>query len=143
MDVRFRNLFDRYASIITNNSETTADVEMLCKYLSYFASGKWWKEVPEILTKIHFQSTGKVTDNSIVTEGLFTLSNLIVLFNDQVIRRELLKGEPQDAISDTEESIKLFLTVLENVEVLIEITSKKILGNAKKFIIIFIIQAVK
>lgn len=101
------------------------------------------RKIPEILTKIHFQSTGKVTDNGIVTEGLFTVSNLIVLFNDQVIRRELLKGEPQDAISDTEESIKLFLTVLENVEVLIEITSRKILGNAKKFIIIFIIQAVK
>lgn len=67
----------------------------------------------------------------------------MVLFNDQVIRRELLKGEPSDSISDTEESIKLFLTVLENVEVLIEITSKRILGNAKKFIIIFFIQAVK
>lgn len=66
----------------------------------------------------------------------------MVLFNDQVIRRELLKGQPRHSKSDTEESIKLFLTVLENVEVLIEITSKKILGK-KKFIIIFIIQAVK
>lgn len=96
-----------------------------------------------ISTIIFLIPLGKVTDNSIVTEGLFTLSNLMVLFNDQVIRRELFKGEPTDLINDTEESIKLFLTVLENVEVLIEITSKKILGNTKKFLIIFIIQAVK
>lgn len=65
----------------------------------------------------------------------------MVLFNDQIIRRELMKGEPRVS-NDTEEAIKLFLTVLENVEVLIEITSKKVLGN-KKFIIIFLIQAVK
>lgn len=67
----------------------------------------------------------------------------MVLFNDQIIRRELLKGQATDSINDTEESIKLFLTVLENVEVLIEITSKQILGGKRKFIIICIIQAVK
>lgn len=77
-----------------------------------------------------------------ITEGLFSLSNLMVLFNDQIIRRELLKGQPKHLVNDTEESIKLFLTVLDNVEVLIEITSKQILGR-KKFVIIFIIQAVK
>jgi hypothetical protein len=40
MDFRVRHLFDKYANFITHNSETTGDVEMLCKYLSYFASGK-------------------------------------------------------------------------------------------------------
>jgi hypothetical protein len=40
MDVRVKNLFDKYARLITENSETTGDLEMLCKYLSYFVSGK-------------------------------------------------------------------------------------------------------
>lgn len=88
-------------------------------------------------------ASGKITDNSIVTEGMFSLSNLMVLFNDQIIRKQLLKGQPGSSVGDTEESIKLFLTVLENVEVLIEITSKQILGDKRKFIIIFLIQAVK
>lgn len=96
----------------------------------------------EYLLYIIDNPTGKLTDNGIITEGLFSLSNLMVLFNDQVIRRELLKGQPRNTRNDTEDSIKLFLTVLENVEVLIEITSKKTLGK-KKFIIIFLIQAVK
>ena len=87
-------------------------------------------------------SIGKLTDNSIVTEGLFSLSNLMVLFNDQVIRKQLTKGEPE-VTNKTEENVKIFLNVLENVEVLIEITSKRIMGNKRRFIIIFIIQAVK
>jgi len=37
----------------------------------------------------------------------------------------------------------LFLTILENVEVFIEISSKRILGNRKKFIVIAVIQFVK
>jgi hypothetical protein len=53
-----------------------------------------------------------------------------------------LKDEPKYT-NGTEEAIKLFLTVLENVEVLIEISSKRVLGNKRKFIIVFIIQAVK
>jgi hypothetical protein len=40
MDLRVRKVFDKYANFITNNSETTGDVEMLCKYLSYFVSGE-------------------------------------------------------------------------------------------------------
>lgn len=40
MDKRAKAMFDKYATFITNNSETTGDIEMLCKYLSYFVSGK-------------------------------------------------------------------------------------------------------
>jgi hypothetical protein len=40
MDLRVQKIFDKYANFITNNSETTGDVEMLCKYLSYFVSGE-------------------------------------------------------------------------------------------------------
>lgn len=142
MDKRAKAMFDKYASFISTNSETTGDIEMLCKYLSYFVSGK-----NNFHSKFHFAYgkfiLGKVTDNSIITEGLFSLSNLMVLFNDQVIRRHLTKGESRSVSNETEDSIKLFLTVLENVEVLIEITSKQILGNKKKFFIVFLIQAVK
>lgn len=67
----------------------------------------------------------------------------MVLFNDQVIRRQLTKSDSRDSTNQTEENVKLFLTVLDNVEVLLEITSKKILGNKRRFIIIFVIQAVK
>lgn len=141
MDKRLKLMFDKYANFITNNSQTTGDLETLCKFSSYFVSGN--DEIlhqNSVLKKIF---PGKLTDNNIITEGLFSLSNLMVLFNDQLIRKELTKGQPKSVNSDTEESIKLFLTVLENVEVLLEITSKRVLGNKKKFFIIFIIQAVK
>jgi Peroxisomal membrane protein (Pex16) len=86
---------------------------------------------------------GKVSDNGIITEGLFTLTHLMVLFNDQVIRCQLTKDATRDPTNEAEEKIKLFLAVLDNVEVFIEVSSKKVLGNVKKFIVIFVIQAIK
>jgi peroxin-16 len=141
---RAKKLYFKYVDYITNNAETTADIEVLVKYLSYFVSGENFK-IPE--SKVHFINskksiTGKLTDNNIISEGLFSLSNLLVLFNDQLIRRKLNRNQPFIG-SKTEDNVKLFLTILEDVEVLIEFTSEKILGKKKKFIIIFFIQAVK
>lgn len=85
---------------------------------------------------------GKLTDNKIISEGLFSLSNLLVLFNDELIRRKLGANQPQ-VCNKTEDNVKLFLTILDDVEVLIEFTSERVLGPKRKFIIIFLIQAVK
>lgn len=41
MDKRLKLAFDKYATFITNNSETTGDIENVVKYLSYFVSGKF------------------------------------------------------------------------------------------------------
>lgn len=40
IDKRLKVLFNKYAAFITENSETTGDVENLCKYLSYFVTGR-------------------------------------------------------------------------------------------------------
>lgn len=40
MEKRVKVLFDKYANFITASPETTGDVEMLVKYLSYFVSGE-------------------------------------------------------------------------------------------------------
>lgn len=78
-----------------------------------------------------------------MTEGLLSFSNLLVIANDQIIRREINKHDLQNSINGEEHKLKLFLTILENLEVLIEITSRKILGDKRRFIVIFLIQAVK
>lgn len=90
-----------------------------------------------------FIFAGKFSESQIFTEALLSFSNLLVIGNDQIIRREVTKHEHPNPINSEEHKLKLFLTVLENVEVLIELTSKKILGDKKKFIVIFLIQAVK
>lgn len=77
-----------------------------------------------------------------LSEALLSLSHLMVIFNDHIIRKQVLKTEIND-FNDEEHKLKLFLTILENVEVFIEITSKRVLGNRRKFIVIFIIQVVK
>lgn len=39
MDRRLRQYCSKYVDYISKNAETTADVEVLVKYLSYFVSG--------------------------------------------------------------------------------------------------------
>lgn len=158
------NLYKRYAKIIASNAETCSDIELLTKYLGYFVGGKKKKlkyfiyffkkcqylhfapdknlNIEKLLQlKCQLSFLGKFSDNYIFTEGLLSLSNLLVIANDQIIKREVYKQEYRTAnINSEEHKLKLFLTVLENVEVLIEITSKKILGDTRKFIVIFIIQ---
>jgi hypothetical protein len=80
-----------------------------------------------------------MSDSSIISEGMFTLTHLVVLFNDQVIRSHVNK----QAKYDTEEKMKIFLSVVSSLEVFLEVVSKEVLGNSRKFIIITIIQIVK
>ncbi|CAG9808134.1 unnamed protein product [Chironomus riparius] len=118
-----KQLFTSYSKLIASNPETCSDIELLTKYMSYFVSGK-------------------ITDDNILSEGLLSFSHLLVIFNDFIIRKELNKTERTNA-NDEEQKLKLFLTILENIEVFIEISSKRVLGNRKKFIVIAIIQVVK
>ncbi|XP_070503547.1 peroxisomal membrane protein PEX16 [Chironomus tepperi] len=118
-----KQLFTSYSKLIASNPETCSDIELLTKYMSYFVSGK-------------------ITDDNILSEGLLSFSHLLVIFNDYIIRKELNKTERTN-VNDEEQKLKLFLTILENVEVFIEISSKRVLGNRRKFIVIAIIQIVK
>lgn len=40
MDRRIKQYYSKYVDYISKNAETTADIEVLVKYLSYFVSGK-------------------------------------------------------------------------------------------------------
>lgn len=40
MDRKLKQCYTKYIDYISKNAETTADIEVLVKYLSYFVSGK-------------------------------------------------------------------------------------------------------
>ncbi|KAG5672379.1 hypothetical protein PVAND_002511 [Polypedilum vanderplanki] len=128
MALNLKTLFKQYAKFIADNAETCSDIEMMTKYFGYFISGKLSND-----------------GSNILTEAMLSFSNLLVVFNDQIIRREVINRHDDDSREryDEEHKLKLFLTILDNLEVLIELTSKKMFGNKRKFIVIFIIQTVK
>lgn len=76
-----------------------------------------------------------------ISELIYSLSNLLVLFNDRIIEKSNL---PSDRIRDsTENFVVLLLTRLEYCEVFIELSAKKVWGETGRWFIIVVIQFIK
>lgn len=87
---------------------------------------------------ISYIFAGRIQNSSVITELVYSLSNLLVLFNDCIIN-ESRRTLPLTSGA----SIKTWLTVLEYAEVFLEITAKSVWGNQGRWILIAIVQVVK
>ncbi|XP_030755671.1 peroxisomal membrane protein PEX16 [Sitophilus oryzae] len=111
-------LFNSYKSWVKHNPQLASDYETTVKWLSYFLAGR-------------------VHNSHVVSELVYCLSNLVVLFNDRIIRKSF--GEGSTAV----EKIKLWLTVVEYSEVFCELSFQKLWGKTGKWFIIVVIQIFK
>lgn len=112
-------LYNWYKEWVSKNPQTIGDYEITAKLVSYFIAGR-------------------INNSHVVSELIYCLSNLLVLFNDRIINNcnkiELpLSGD----------NIKLWLTVLEYSEVFLELSAEKLWGHAGKWLIIVSIQLFK
>lgn len=82
--------------------------------------------------------TGRVSNSNIISELVYSISNLVALFNDNIIRR----AQPLYNISSAD-NIKTWLTVLEYSEVLIEVSAGRVWGASGRWIVITLIQVFK
>ncbi|KAF5301438.1 hypothetical protein FQA39_LY02167 [Lamprigera yunnana] len=85
-------IYNSYKNWITKNPQTTSEFETTIKWISYFIAGR-------------------VNNSHLVSELVYSLSNLLVLFNDRIISQGQ-KGEQ----STPSEDLKVWLTVLEYSE---------------------------
>lgn len=81
---------------------------------------------------------GRINNSTVVSELVYCLSNLLVLFNDRVI----CKAKKLE-IPGSGDKLKLWLTVLEYSEVFFELSAKKLWGETGKWIIVVVLQIFK
>nr|XP_034184771.1 peroxisomal membrane protein PEX16 isoform X1 [Osmia lignaria]XP_034184772.1 peroxisomal membrane protein PEX16 isoform X1 [Osmia lignaria] len=114
-------VIEPYRRWIIENPQLLADVENTVQCLSYFTAGQF-------------------NNSTFVSELLYSLSNLIVLFNDLL----MCSGKCMRLkFPQFESKIKIWLTVVEYTETLFEISAKKLWGQTGKWYIITIIQIFK
>ncbi|XP_076235971.1 peroxisomal biogenesis factor 16 [Calliopsis andreniformis] len=121
MNSSMLKIIEPYRKWVIKNPQLLADLEKTVQCLSYFTAG-------------HFHNS------TFTSELIYSVSNLIVLFNDLLMcsgKRMYIKF-PQ-----FESKIKIWLTVVEYTETLLEISAKKLGGQSGKWFMITVIQIFK
>uniref|UniRef100_A0A182PEH0 Peroxisomal membrane protein PEX16 n=1 Tax=Anopheles epiroticus TaxID=199890 RepID=A0A182PEH0_9DIPT len=117
-----QNLYERYVKWVAGNPSALADVELTVKWLSYFVAGK-------------------INNSSAVSELVYSLSNLLVFFNDRIIEKAC--KQTADDTQPLERNLKVLLTTLEYCEVFIELSAHKVWGSSGRWFFIVVIQTIK
>ncbi|XP_050308138.1 peroxisomal membrane protein PEX16 [Anthonomus grandis grandis] len=112
-------LVNSYKSWVSKNPQAAGDWETTAKWVSYFLAGR-------------------INNSHVVSELIYCLSNLLVLLNDNIIRKNV-----NSTLKSSVDKIKLWLSVVEYSEVFCELSVQKIWGNTGKWIVVVAIQVFK
>ncbi|XP_066145034.1 peroxisomal membrane protein PEX16 [Euwallacea fornicatus] len=112
-------LYNSYKAWVSKNPQTASDYETSAKWISYFIAGR-------------------INNSHTISELVYCISNLLILFNDRIIKHNLHLNSPK-AI----EKIKLWLAIVEYSEVFCELSVQKFWGKTGKWIVIVAIQVFK
>jgi peroxin-16 len=85
-----------------------------------------------------FFCVGRINTSNVLSELVYSLSNLLVLFNDCIIRNT----RRLEAVGSGE-NLKTWLTVLDYSEVFIEVSVRKLWGEKGKWLIAVVLQIFK
>ncbi|KAG7190538.1 hypothetical protein KM043_006639 [Ampulex compressa] len=114
-------LIEPYKKWILANPQLLSEIESTVQFLSYFTAGRF-------------------THSSLAAEFIYSMPNLIILCNDLLI----YSGKCVSLrLPQYESKIKIWLTVVEYVETLLEISAKRLWGQTGKWLIIAVVQILK
>ncbi|CAL4174990.1 unnamed protein product [Meganyctiphanes norvegica] len=111
--------FDAYKKWVVKNPQGATDMEALIKWGSYFLAGR-----------LH--------NSTLLSEIVYSGSRLFEMFNDFLLRGTL----PQLSIGQGNR-LKIILSVVEYVEVLVEVAAVQLWGEAGRWAVVIILQIVK
>jgi peroxin-16 len=85
-----------------------------------------------------FFCIGRINTSNVLSELVYSLSNLLVLFNDHIIHNT----RRRDTIGSGE-TLKTWLTVLDYSEVFIEVSARRLWGEKGKWLTAVVLQILK
>lgn len=115
-----KELLESYKQWVVANPSLISDVETLAKWSSYFVAGK-------------------LNKSAAVSELIYSLSNLFVLYNDTLI----LKSQAEYGLDQQKENLKYWMTVLHFSEVFVEMSARSRWGTRGKWSAVALLQLVK
>ena len=115
---------ERYREFVANNIESASRLESVLKFLSYIVPGRFGA-------------------SEALAELLFSASQLLALLHDWIYREEKGIKDFSPASCEEQTRMTLWLTVIETVEVFIEVGADRIWGEIGKWIVIVIVQIAK
>lgn len=119
LQVQFRKAWDMYSSLLLDDPAISTRLEALLRVSSYVIPGRFVasKELSELM---------------------YGLSNLLALLHDYIFRCNLTL--PKFPGAEDEQRLLLYLSVIESIEVFLEMAAQKLWGEIGKWLIVVVIQ---
>ncbi|XP_034480446.1 peroxisomal membrane protein PEX16 [Drosophila innubila] len=123
---QLKGLVKSYEAWVAKNPDVVGDFETTAKWVSYFVAGR-------------------ISNSNVLSELVYTLSNILVFYNDRIIDKA--RGASENSVIRLQSGLcyrlKVTLTSLEYCEVFIEISARRLFGQRGKWLVIALIQIVK
>ncbi|KAH8307249.1 hypothetical protein KR044_008432 [Drosophila immigrans] len=123
---QLKGLVKAYEAWVAKNPDVVGDFETTAKWVSYFVAGR-------------------ISNSNVLSELVYTLSNILVFYNDRIIDRA--RGASDNTVIRLQSGLcyrlKVTLTTLEYCEVFIEISARRLFGQTGKWLVIALLQLAK